>query len=421
MANPSPSDDDAAEFECLCMKIHKKLGGSVREKLPVSQHGSCTRAMLRARDLLVRGGFAVSGISRTSLMCTGIACMRRVNAEVESNDNADLIKTTIVLIFSLLVMSDSSREAEEDTYEEATDEMKRKKQRPNRILRVDEKIIQAWRDSTLADVAFPPESDEHRSDWSAALNSNSSVSRAALREARYCADANAMVEMQKLSEIFFKCSGAAMMQSVMTKAAPMAPREEIGDMSFLTLDTVTLMNDANEQQYEKLASLVSAAESEAGQAVLRDIILSFKMPSGVVGVRRTLMLSREANQTAMRLYTEALNSAHEAAMRGAEWSWKSDPDPIHRVSAVLAGMAVIIAKTPDTIRKGDAFRGRVSLPFIETQPPDAGVTRLALVPATAAWVVYSVNSDGEPRVQASKAGFDGFCEMMLLFSKGLKV
>ena len=266
--------------------------------------------------------------------------------------------------------------------------MKHKKQKPNRILRDDEKTIDTWRSRTLASAAFPPESSEAESAWAAALTSDSFVSRAALREARYCGDARAMVNMQRLADVFFKCSGSAMMQSVMTKAAPTAPQEEIGDMSFLTLDTVSLMNDANDQQDEKLAALVSAAESEAGQAVLRDMILSFKLPASIVGVRRTLLLPREANQTATRLYTEILNSAHEAAMRGAEWSWKSDPDPIHRVSAVLAGMAVILAKTPDLIRKGDAFRGRVTLPFLETLPPAAGVTRLALVPATSAWVVH---------------------------------
>lgn len=387
----------------------------------MAQHGSATRAMLRARDLLVKGGFDVTGISRTSLLCTGVACIRRIHSEVESEENSSLLKTTIVLIFSLLVMSDSSGDVEEERYEEVTDEMKHKKQKPNRIMRDDEHTIETWSGTTLADTAFPPESDAHSSAWKTALSSDSSVSRAALREARYCTDAKAMVNMQRLADIFFRCSGAAMMQSVMTKVASTAPQEEIGDMSFLTLDTIGMMNEANDQREEKLEALVSAAESEAGQAVLRDMILSFKLPASVVGVRRTLLLPREANQTATRMYTETLNAAHEAAMRGSEWSWKSDTDPIHRVSAVLAGMAVIIAKTPDLIRKGDAFRGRVSLPFFETLPPNPGVTRLALVPATGAWIVYSVNSDGEPKIQASKGGFDGFCEMVLLFSKSVKV
>ena len=59
----------------------------------MAQHGSATRAMLRARDLLVRGGFDVTCISRTSLLCTGVACMRRVHSEVESEENSSLMKT----------------------------------------------------------------------------------------------------------------------------------------------------------------------------------------------------------------------------------------------------------------------------------------------------------------------------------------
>lgn len=344
--------------------------------------------------------------------------MRRVHAETESEENAKLMHTTIVLIFSLLVMSDSNNsEVEDDKFEETTDEMRHKKQRPNRILRNDEKIIELWNKSTLALCVFPP---EHGDDLYEGFISDTSVSRAALREARYCSE-NAMVNMQNLAGIFFRCSGSAMFQSVMTKSAPTSTREKMNDLSFLTLDTVSLMNDANEQQDDKLAALVSAAESEAGQAVLRDMILSFKLPLSVVGIRRTLLLSREANQKATKTYTDTLNAAHDAAMRGADWSWASDCDKIHRISAVLAGLAVILAKTPDSIRKGDAFRGRVNLPFLETPPPQSGVSRLALIPGTGAWVVYTVNKEGVPKVQASKPGFEGFAEIVLLFSKGIKV
>lgn len=47
--------------------------------------------------------------------------------------------------------------------------------------------------------------------------------------------------------------------------------------------------------------------------------------------------------------------------------------------------------------------------------------RLALIPGTGAWVVYTVNKEGVPKVQASKPGFEGFAEIVLLFSKGIKV
>jgi hypothetical protein len=154
--------------------------------------------------------------------------------------------------------------------------------------------------------------------------------------------------------------------------------------------------------------------------VLRDLILSFKLPQGVVGVRRTLLLSREANQLATKSYTDALNAAHEAAMRGANWSWESDPDQIHKMSAVLAGLAVILAKTSDSVRKGNAFAGRVGLPFVDCTPPPPGVLRLGLVSSTGDWVVYKTNSSGKPRVTCRSTGFDGFCECVLLFSQSVR-
>ena len=98
--------------------------------------------------------------------------MKRIHSDVESEENSGLMKTTIVLIFSLLVMSDSSGDVEEERYEQLTDEMKNKRQKPNRILRDDEHTLETWSGMTLADTAFPPESDTHSSAWSAALISD---------------------------------------------------------------------------------------------------------------------------------------------------------------------------------------------------------------------------------------------------------
>ena len=154
--------------------------------------------------------------------------------------------------------------------------------------------------------------------------------------------------------------------------------------------------------------------------VLRDLILSFKLPQGVVGVRRTLLLSRETNAHATKSYTDVLNSAHEAAMRGANWEWQSDPDQIHKMSAVLAGLAVILAKTQDNVRKGDAFAGRVGLPFVDCPPPPPGVLRLGLVSSTGDWVVYKTNGAGKPKIKCRSTGFEGFCECALLFAQSVR-
>lgn len=142
------------------------------------------------------------------------------------------------------------------------------------------------------------------------------------------------------------------------------------------------------------------------------MILSFTLPPGVVGVRRTPLLSREANTVASEQFTAALGSAHECAMRGAEWTWNEDKEEIHRVCALLAGLCIQMAGrggSADIIRKADAFHGRVQLPFLETDPPEAGVSRMGFVPHRNEWFVYRVDRKGQPRVQLKHPGFEGLC------------
>lgn len=47
--------------------------------------------------------------------------------------------------------------------------------------------------------------------------------------------------------------------------------------------------------------------------VLRDLLLSFLLPGGIVGVRRTLLLSRAASTAAGIDYADAVNQAHSVA------------------------------------------------------------------------------------------------------------
>jgi len=120
---------------------------------------------------------------------------------------------------------------------------------------------------------------------------------------------------------------------------------------------------------------------------------------------------------ATKQFPEILNVAHEAAMRGAMWSYESDPDPIHKIASLLAGFALVTVKNKDDIRKGNAFNGRVCLPFFDCPPPSPHVTRMALLPETAEWCVYSLSNDGKPKVKCKKHGYEGFCECLLLVSK----
>lgn len=156
---------------------------------------------------------------------------------------------------------------------------------------------------------------------------------------------------------------------------------------------------------------------------MRDLILSFTLPQHVVGVRRTPLLDREANRLATEHHPVLLGSAHEAAMRGAEWSWAEDPEPVHKMAALLAGLCILMAgrgETGDLLRKKDAFAGRVMLPFLETEPPPPSEKRLGYVPHHDEWLVYTVNRRGKPVVELRHAGLEGLSIAALLMASSTR-
>jgi hypothetical protein len=84
--------------------------------------------------------------------------------------------------------------------------------------------------------------------------------------------------------------------------------------------------------------------------------------------------------------------------------------------ALLAGLAVIMGRSGD-MRKDDAFRGRVSLPFLETTPPPDGAVRLTLLPESHSWLVWSMDARSkELKVEMRQTGYEGFTKAVLVFS-----
>ena len=187
---------------------------------------------------------------------------------------------------------------------------------------------------------------------------------------------------------------------------------------FLTLSSASFLAAASSTNSVKLAAIADIAESEAGQSVLRDFILSFTLPLGVIGVRKTCLLTRHANNRATREYPAILGEAHDAAMRGAEYSFADDPKRLHKTCALLAGIAVILTKNAQSVRRDDAFRGRVILPFLETniEKQYEFLPRLQYIFESDDWVVYRVNGKtGLPVVEFRGSGYEGCCQACLLF------
>lgn len=150
--------------------------------------------------------------------------------------------------------------------------------------------------------------------------------------------------------------------------------------------------------------------------ILRDLLLSFLLPSSVVGVRRHLLMSRAASTAAGVDHADAVNTAHSVAMAGSEFIWQHSKDELERACTLLTGVAILTTRGgEDPIRKRDAFVGRVSLPFFETTPPPSGVKRLALIPDQKRWVLYKIDQGGAPSVMCNLRGFEGLCDCLLEF------
>ena len=188
-----------------------------------------------------------------------------------------------------------------------------------------------------------------------------------------------------------------------------------GDENIVSLSIARPMAERTvAERTMRLSALAMAAESEAGQSVIRDILLSFLLPSSHVGVRRTLLLTRASSTRAGVDFPELVARAHEVAMAGSEWIWSNGTDALERMCCLLAGLAVLTTKgDEDPIRKADAFNGRLKLPFIETTAPASDVPRVVLIPSARRWVLDRIDARGRPVILCSLRDFEGFCDVVL--------
>lgn len=396
----------------LCQRIQRRLSCPLNDRLAVADHKAASETMAVLKEQLLDGQILDEG-SKMCLTCAGIAVARRIASEIEMPDATLQLRTTLGLLFVLVVLSSGEAPVPSGagpSSSSAADSMD-----VDAVGTIDDRsVLEMWKHHSVADVMYAT-SVAATNSWTDALQQPGSLCRAALAEAMSKGAEMDMDAISSLGVCFFRASANAMATALFNACSP--PGDD-----FLTLGTASFLAKANDNKSEKLTSITDVAESEAGQTVLRDIILSFTLPREVVGVRRTCLLGREANARATSDYADILNVAHEAAMRGAQWCWAEDTNEVHKMGALLSGIAVLLARGQQSIRKDDAFEGRVDLPFLETRPPEAGVPRLALLEETAEWIVYSTSpSTGKPIVQLRAAGFEGLCQAALSFVSHLRL
>lgn len=215
-------------------------------------------------------------------------------------------------------------------------------------------------------------------------------------------------------------------------------------------------------------SLVEAADAELGQIVFRDLILSFRLPRQVVRQRRTLVLERTQTSQAEQDHADELNRAHSAAMQSPSDVWArgviapqesstevvgdflvpeldsvgpsasdvtasenamkarmrdEEAEPVERTCVLLAALAMNLSQSADAARTGDAFEGRVELPFLATRAPAPHVTRIAL--RHGEWFYYRMplrrsTSSAHIEVLVRGPGLSGLlaCAMAMLADEG---
>jgi hypothetical protein len=417
--------------DLLVAGIQKAIGRPGKE-LTAATHASACRKLLRLRDML-RGGQTLSATAKMILACVGVVVHKRAAVMVPvSEDDKDETSvrlgeeytTTALLIFVVLSLGMTApnfstfdleqvvRRAEKcclwallrtgaSDPTDATPPIWHGKQMDGMEMTLnaaspmmwnceDDDDMGAGRDQTC-DV-LPPDYGVAQS--CLALGSIQAQSP----------DAEDVVKrMRWLSAIFFRHTAQQL-------AARQLKQED--DNDFLSLSASAFASAATMgmgPSDSRIAAVVAAAESEAGQSVLRDLILSFMLPANIIGIRQTLLLSREAAHAATIEFAEEVQYGHEAAMAGAEYLMQNTNDELRLSCVLLAGLACLTTRDgADPIRKGNAFGGRVSLPFLETEPPsNPEAHRIALLPESRTWVLYKLGRGGKPQVVSSVSDYDG--------------
>ena len=415
------NQDCQGDIDALASRIQQKFSIPITENLPVAQHRKATDAMLRLRDAIAKGGAtSPSHHARMCLTCAGIVVQRRLAFSNFGFGEEVTLKTTLALLFTLLIMlgdgaggadgADGADGAGEPTPK--SDNATPEAEATDACVEIDAEAeravsIAAWLNSSYAD-----EMQCASSSLTAALNSPTALCRLVLLEATTRAKELTISELAHLGALFFRASSAVLTNSLLSGSEQSNTTPD----TFLTLDAVSVLTEVNGNTEERLCGIADCAESEAGQSILRDLILSFKLPRAVTGVRRTSLLSRETNKLATSDYAAQLGSAHDAAMRGARFCYEKDDDEIHKICAILAGVAVSMCTDASSIRKHDMFAGRVSFPFLETATPPPGVVRFAFVEHEYTSFVYEVATSGRVKVHGRWTGIDGFFHAILFFS-----
>ena len=406
------------------------------------------KLMAKLRDRLATGEH-MGDDTTTTLICLSTEMLKTLFLTADHDHTHEPLKKAVPLLFVLLCASKSNRERLEnrgraslhswamDTNSMHVIDVTEKMSVWDRLVEVDkpppeveedepqEQPQKKQRTGTAEQIAKQIEAEEAEEEakreaeqkalaWKKALAiSDKDIADAMMRLACQNLTSATEGEMEKYAHVFFRAYARDMTASLLMQG---------GDTDVCTLGSSSLATMSTLQRDEQLLTIAQGAESEAGQQIARDLNLSFTLPPSHIGIRRTLLITRERSTRAGVDFPALVQRSHEVAMAGCEWIWLNSASNVERMCALLAGVAVwTTTEGDDPIRKCNAFGGRVQLPFFETAHPKPRLQRITLIPQFGRGVLYRISeSDGEPRIIYSQKGFIGLCNCVLQLVDGLK-
>lgn len=183
------------------------------------------------------------------------------------------------------------------------------------------------------------------------------------------------------------------------------------------LPTVPHHSPLSEEARDRLQATIDAGSSELGASALKDLLLSFILPRRVIGCRKSILIDRNTAKIATEQYPLAVARAHETAQSTAAALWarsdEEDACDLDTNCALLAGIAMLLCTTAHDARRGTAFGGRISLPFLRPAAPQSG-PRIVL--SDEEWTCYVIQSGGSIEVLYRGGKSEGLkrCILILL-------
>ena len=117
-----------------------------------------------------------------------------------------------------------------------------------------------------------------------------------------------------------------------------------------------------------------------------------------MGVRRTLLLGNAAASSIAKHDLSIITQCHENASRGVIQTYnqvpQGAPGRIQRAACVLTALSMALCRNEVELRRGDAFGGRVQLPFLITRFPKKKETVLVYVETADCWLLTESGRNG---------------------------